>query len=154
MTAHPAHGVILRKTLHHELVTLLRRMIIEGELRPGSRIAESRLCTHFGVSRTPLREALKVLSAEGLVRLLPNKGATVVRVTREEMEEIVPVLGTLEALAGELACANIHGDEIDGIQSMHGQMVEHYRRGEKQSYNTCNRAIHEAIFEIAANRTL
>jgi DNA-binding GntR family transcriptional regulator len=56
-------------------VTLLRNMIMEGELKPGSRIAESRLCTHFGVSRTPLREALKVLSAEGLVRLLPRRPA-------------------------------------------------------------------------------
>ena len=154
MTAHPAHGVILRKTLHDELVTLLRNMIIEGELRPGSRVAESRLCDHFGVSRTPLREALKVLSAEGLVRLLPNKGATVVRVTRKEMDEIVPVLGALEALAGELACANIHGDEIVRIRNIHTQMVERYRCGDKQSYNELNRAVHDAIFEVANNKAL
>ena len=109
MSVHPP---ILRRTLHDELVMLVRNMIIEGELRPGSRIAESRLCDHFGVSRTPLREALKVLSAEGLVQLLPNKGATVARVTRKEAEEIVPVLGAMEALAGELACASIHKDEI------------------------------------------
>jgi DNA-binding GntR family transcriptional regulator len=129
-------------------------MIIDGELRPGSRIAESRLCDHFGVSRTPLREALKVLSAEGLVRLLPNKGATVVRVTRQEMAEIVPVLGTLEALAGELACTNIHGEEIVRIRTIHTQMVERYRSGDKQSYNELNRAIHDAIFEAANNKTL
>jgi DNA-binding GntR family transcriptional regulator len=151
MSIQPA---ILRRTLHDELVTLLRNMIIEGKLHPGSRIAESRLCAHFGVSRTPLREALKVLSAEGLVRLLPNKGATVVRVTRKEMEEMVPVLGTLEALAGELACAHIHKEGIARIQNMHRQMVERYRCGEKQSYNELNRAIHDAIFEAADNKTL
>ncbi len=145
---------ILRRTLHNELVTLLRNMIIEGELRPGSRIAESRLCDHFGVSRTPLREALKVLSAEGLVRLLPNRGASVVRVTHHEMEEIVPVLGTLEALAGELACANIREDGIDRIRSIHMQMVECYRSGDKPSYNELNRAIHDAVFEAANNKTL
>jgi DNA-binding GntR family transcriptional regulator len=151
MSVQPA---ILRRTLHDELVTLLRNMIIEGELRPGSRIAESRLCDHFGVSRTPLREALKVLSAEGLVRLLPNKGATVVRVTRKEMEEIVPVLGSLEALAGELACANIRADEIVRIRNIHTQMIERHRSGDKKSFNELNRAFHDAIFEAANNKTL
>jgi DNA-binding GntR family transcriptional regulator len=151
MSLHPA---IHRRTLHDELVMLLRNMIIEGELHPGSRIADSRLCDHFGVSRTPLREALKVLSAEGLVRLLPNKGATVVRVTRKEMEEILPVLGTLEALAGELACANIHVDEIVPIRNIHTQMVERYRSDDKKSYNELNRAFHDAIFEAANNKTL
>jgi len=145
---------IHRRTLHDELVTLLRHMIIEGELRPGSRIAESRLCTHFGVSRTPFREALKVLSAEGLVRLLPNKGATVVRVTRNEVEEIIPILGTLEALAGELACARIDDEGIARIGGKHGQMVEHYRGGDKQRYNELNRSIHDAIFEAAGSKTL
>jgi DNA-binding GntR family transcriptional regulator len=151
MSIQPA---ILRRTLHDELVMLLRNMIIEGELRPGSRIAESRLCDHFGVSRTPLREALKVLSAEGLVRLFPNKGATVVRVTRKEMDEIVPVLGTLEALAAELACANIRADEIVRIRNIHTQVVERYRSGDKKSYSELNRAFHDAIFEVANNKTL
>jgi len=151
MSTQPA---ILRRTLHDELVTLLRNMIMGGELKPGSRIAESRLCTHFGVSRTPLREALKVLSAEGLVRLLPNKGATVVRVTRKEVEEIVPMLGALEALAGELACANIDKDTIARIEGMHRQMVDRFRIGDKQLYNDLNRAIHDSIFEAADNKTL
>jgi DNA-binding GntR family transcriptional regulator len=151
MSVHPP---ILRRTLHDELVMLVRNMIIEGELRPGSRIAESRLCDHFGVSRTPLREALKVLSAEGLVLLLPNKGATVARVTRKEAEEIVPVLGAMEALAGELACATIHKDEIERLQHVHTQMVERYRFGDKESYGELNRTIHDAIVAAASNKTL
>jgi DNA-binding GntR family transcriptional regulator len=144
------HPPILRRTLHDELVGLLRNMIIEGELRPGSRIAESRLCVHFGVSRTPLREALKVLSAEGLVQLLPNKGATVARVTRKEVEEIVPLLGAMEALAGELACASIDKDEVVRLGSIHAQMVESYRLGDKKSYGEFNRAIHDAIIAAAS----
>jgi DNA-binding GntR family transcriptional regulator len=151
MAVQPA---IPRKTLHNELVALLRNMIIEGELGPGSRIAESRLCEHFGVSRTPLREALKVLSAEGLVSLLPNKGARVVLVTRKEMEEIVAVLGTLAALAGELACANAQADDLARIKSMHIKLIECYRSGDKQSHGELNSSFHEAIFAVAGNKTL
>jgi DNA-binding GntR family transcriptional regulator len=145
---------IVRRTLHDELVGLLRNMIIEGELRPGSRIAELRLCNRFGVSRTPLREALKVLSAEGLVRLLPNKGATVVRVTHKELEEVIPILGTLEALAGELACERIDKERLERIKTTHRQMVERFQRGEKRPYHQLDRAVHEAIFEAADNKTL
>lgn len=151
MTVQPA---IPRKTLHNELVMLVRNMITEGELGPGSRIPESRLCDHFGVSRTPLREALKVLSAEGLVSLLPNKGARVVLVTRKEMQEIVPVLGTLAALAGELACCNVRADEIVRIRDLHARMLECYRSDDRQSYCEVNRSIHDAIFEAARNKTL
>jgi DNA-binding GntR family transcriptional regulator len=146
--------VISRKTLHHELVTLLRKMIVEGELSPGSRIPESRLCDHFGVSRTPLREALKVLSAEGLVNLLPNKGARVARVTRKEMEEIVPVLGALAALAGELACAAIRADELAHIRGIHIRMIDAYEAGDEQSYSDLNHAVHAALFEVAGNTSL
>ena len=145
---------IVRRSLHDELVTLLRNMIVAGELRPGSRIGESRLCARFGVSRTPLREALKVLSGEGLVRLVPNKGATVVRVTHKEVEEAAPILGTLEALAGELACARIDKESLGRINSTHRQMVEHFRRGEKRPYAELKRTLHEAIVEAAGNKIL
>jgi DNA-binding GntR family transcriptional regulator len=149
-----AQSAIPRRTLHDELVALVRNMITEGELRPGSRIAETRLCTRFGVSRTPLREALKVLSVEGLVQLLPNKGATVVRVTHKQVEEILAILGALEALAGELACARIDEESIARIKSAHGQMVEHFCNGEKLSYYKLNCTIHEAILEAADNKML
>lgn len=143
-----------RKTLHNELATLVRNMIIAGELGPGSRIPELRLCNLFGVSRTPLREALKVLSVEGLVCLLPNKGARVAHVTRKEMEEIVAVLGILAALAGELACANIKADELARVRSLHMQLVNFYRAGDQHSYGEINHAIHDAVFEAARNRML
>jgi DNA-binding GntR family transcriptional regulator len=143
-----------RRTLHNELVTQLRNMIVEGELGAGSRISESRLCDHFGVSRTPLREALKVLYVEGLVLLLPNKGSWVARITRKEMEEIVHVLGALTVLAGELACANIRADELARIRSLHMQMIDHYRSGDQQSYSALNHDIDDAIFEAAGNQAL
>jgi DNA-binding GntR family transcriptional regulator len=151
MSPQPA---IPRKSLHNELVTLLRNMIIQGELSPGSRIPEARLCDTFGVSRTPLREALKVLSVEGLICLLPNKGARVVHVTRKEIEEILPILGMLAALAGELACTNISADELARVRCMHTHMIEHFRAGNQDSYSEINRAIHDAIFDIARNQSL
>jgi DNA-binding GntR family transcriptional regulator len=129
-------------------------MIVKGELRPGTRICEQRLCTRFGVSRTPLREALKVLSAEGLIHLHPNKGASVVRVTRKEMEEIIPILGTLCGLAAELACRNLDEAGLARIQAMHRQMVEYYHAGQEQAYCDINQAIHDAIFHAARNGSL
>jgi DNA-binding GntR family transcriptional regulator len=147
-------SVITRRTLHDEIITLLRTMIFEGDLRPGSRISEQRLCARFGVSRTPLREALKVLSAEGLVRLLPNKGASVTRVTKEEVEEIIPVLGTLEAFAGELACARIDDAGLARIRALHREIVEHYQCGDERSYREVNRTFHETIFAIAGSKIL
>jgi DNA-binding GntR family transcriptional regulator len=151
MIAQPA---IARQTLHNELVTRLRDMIVEGQLGPGSRIPESRLCEQFGVSRTPLREALKVLSVEGLVILSPNKGARVVLVTRKEMEEIVPVLGALAALAGEFACAGIRADELARIRSLHTEMISHYHAGDRGSYDAVYHALHDAIFAAAGNKVL
>jgi len=146
--------VIPRKALHDELVSLLRTMIVQGELRPGIRISEQRLCTRFGVSRTPLREAVKILSAEGLIQLLPNRGATVARVTRKDVEEMIPILGELAGLAAELACRNLDEAGLGRIQAMHRQMLEHYHAGQEQSFLEFNRAIHDAIFQAARNRSL
>jgi DNA-binding GntR family transcriptional regulator len=145
---------IPRQTLHNELTTLVRNMIFEGKLRPGSRVPEAWLCDYFGVSRTPLREALRVLSAEGLVSLLPNKGARVVLITRKELEEIVSVLGALAALAEEFACANVCTDEIAQIQYFYTQMAERYRVGDTQSYNEISGSIHDAVFAAAKNKML
>ena len=79
-------------------------MIVEGRLAAGTRVHEGKLCEQLGVSRTPLREALKVLAGEGLVELLPNRGAVVREVTPKDTRDMLRVLGRLEGLAGELAC--------------------------------------------------
>jgi DNA-binding GntR family transcriptional regulator len=147
-------GKISRKSLHDELAGLIRGMIVGGELSPGQRIPEQELCARFGVSRTPLREALKVLSVEGLVRLLPNRGAVVVRITRKEADDLISVLGILEAFAGEVACVHIDDDGIAVIRAMYDRVVEHFRRDEKQPYIELNCAIHRAIVKAAGNDTL
>ena len=145
---------IRRVSLHDELVGHLRDLIVEGALSPGSRVQERELCLRFGVSRTPLREALKVLASEGLLELLPNRGAQVARLTLADIEEMFPVMGAFEALAGELACARIAGEEIAEIRALHYQMVLHHARRELPEYFRLNQRIHERILEIAGNATL
>ena len=94
-------GRIERRSLHHEVVGRLRGMILQGELQAGERIPERVLCDRFGISRTPLREALKVLATEGLIDLLPNRGAAVSRISAEGLREAFQVMGALEALGGD-----------------------------------------------------
>jgi DNA-binding GntR family transcriptional regulator len=143
-----------RATLHDELTARLRALVIEGELAPGTRVPEKALCERFQVSRTPLREALKVLASEDLLELLPNRGAMVSRLTIADVEEVFPVMGALEALAGELACANITEEELAEVQALHYQMVLHYTRGELPAYFRLNQAIHEKILAAARNRAV
>ncbi|HEX9789912.1 MAG TPA: GntR family transcriptional regulator [Kiloniellales bacterium] len=145
---------IARASLHDELVARLRDLIVEGELTPGMRVPERALCERFGVSRTPLREALKVLASEGFLHLLPNRGATVTSLTVADMDEVFPVMGALEALAGELACTRITDEQIAEIRALHYQMVLHYTRKELPQYFRLNQRIHELIMDAAGNATL
>ena len=85
--------------MHEEVVARLRHKLVEGEIPPGARVPERELCEALGISRTPLREALKVLAAEGLVVLLPNRGARAARLTRESVQDLFEVCEGLEALA-------------------------------------------------------
>ena len=145
---------IERQSLHGQLVARLRDLIIEGDLAPGDRVPERELCERFAVSRTPLREAFKVLAADGLIQLLPHRGATVARLTVADMEEMFPVMGALEALAGELAAERIGEEGIAEIQALHYQMVLHHKRGELAPYFRLNQQIHEKILAAAGNDTL
>lgn len=154
--ADPAEGFapIVRRTLHDELLERLRQMIIDGDLAPGDKVPERQLCDRFNVSRTPLREALKVLANEGLVTLTPNRGAMVSHLTLEDLEEAFPVMGALESLSGEMACAQITDAEIATIRRLHDRMVEHYEAGELAPYFKLNQDIHELILDAARNHTL
>ena len=132
----------------------MRALIVDGVLSPGEKVPEKTLCDQFDVSRTPLREALKVLASEGLVTLTPNRGATVSELTLADLEDAFPVMGALEALAGEMACARITDDEIAAIRELHGRMVRHYEARAMTAYFKLNQEIHEAILAAAGNATL
>jgi DNA-binding GntR family transcriptional regulator len=150
----PSNATIPRKNLHDELAGLIRKMIIERELSPGKRIREQALCARFGVSRTPLREALKVLSVEGLVQLLPNRGAIVVRITRDKADDVISLLGVLEAFACKLICQDIDDTKFAAIRALHDCMAKHVRQGEKQPCIELDRAIRRAMVEAAENDAL
>ena len=143
-----------RTVLHGKLVEELRDLIIEDELPAGARVPERALCERFGVSRTPLREALKALAAEGLVELLPNRGAWVARLTAEDVAQTLKVIGALEALAGELACARLTEDDVAEIRARHYQMLVHHTRRDRPAYFKANQAIHQAIVDAAGNPVL
>lgn len=143
-----------RRPLHAEAAGWLRDMIIEGELLPGERIPEQALCDRLGISRTPLREALKMLAAEGLVLLQPNRGATVANPSAEEVDQTFHVIGAMEALAGELACHRVSASDVAEIRVLHYQMVLHRTRQELPEYFKLNQQIHERIVEASGNTVL
>ena len=145
---------IHRRYLHDEVAERLRELILSGELEPRERINEIELCERFGISRTPLREAIKILATEGLLELLPNRGARVGHVSQSEIEEMIEVVAGLEATAAELACRSITDAEIDVIEAKTVVMEKAYRRGDETSYFTLNREIHEALMQAARNATL
>ena len=113
----PPEEVGVGAPLHQAVVATLRDLIVHNELPPGRRLNERVLCERLKVSRTPLREALKVLSHEGLVEMLPNRGSRVVRLTPDDVKHLFEVIGALESLAGRLACACITEAEYLRYQS-------------------------------------
>jgi DNA-binding GntR family transcriptional regulator len=148
------HAPIARHSLHASVTDRIRDMILDGALTPGSRLPERVLCEQLAVSRTPLREALKVLASEGLLELSPNRGARVAGLTAGDVDELFPVMGALEALAGELAATRITEAELAEIRALHYQMVLHYTRGERAQFFAVNQEIHEKILDAAHNPTL
>lgn len=141
-------------SLHGEVLNRLRDYIVEGHLADGARIPERQLCQMFGVSRTPLREALKVLASEGVVDLLPNRGARVRALSVRDIRELFDLMGGLEALAGRLACEAITDEEIAEVERLHHQMYGSYLRREMHGYFEANQAIHRGIVAAARNSAL
>jgi DNA-binding GntR family transcriptional regulator len=148
-----AEAPISRPSLHGEVTNRVRDMIVDGRLVPGERIPELDIAKALGVSRTPLREALKVLASEGLVELLPQRGAVVKVFTRKDAQDMLAVIALLEEFAGREACAAPQ-DEIDAIVALHERMCAHFRRGERPEYFRVNQEIHDAIVQAADNPTL
>lgn len=145
---------IERRALYQQLADELREMILAGDLPPGERLQEIELSEHFGVSRTPLREALKVLSSEGLVTLATNRGATVTKLAPEEVAETFPVMGALEALAGELACTSATDAKLAELAALHDELMSSFANREQAAFFAANQKFHALLIEAAGNETL
>jgi DNA-binding GntR family transcriptional regulator len=141
-------------SLHDEILGRLRSYIVEGNIADGARISERQLCEMLKISRTPLREALKVLAAEGLVDLSPNRGARVRPLNAHDIRELFDLMGGLEGLAGRLACENITPEIITKIEQLHHDMYGFYMRQDMQGYFRINQSIHRCIVEAAGNTAL
>ena len=147
-------ALINRQALHAAVASRLRDMIVEDRLKPGERLNERELCEQLGISRTPLREAFRVLATEGLISLLPHRGAQVVKLSPAEVRDTFDVMGALEGLSGELACRHVTDADIAALRAMHQEMLAHHAARDLPGYYRINRLIHERINAIAGNPTL
>jgi DNA-binding GntR family transcriptional regulator len=142
------------RTLPAAVAERLRNLITEGELAAGTRLNERLLCDRLGVSRTPLREAFRLLAADGLVQIQPNRGALVVALSEQDIREIFEVMSGLEALSGELACHCISDEEVAEIKALTFEMQACHARRDLPAYYRLNHAIHDHINRAAQNRLL
>ena len=145
---------VVQSSLHDEVATQLRERIFAGELLPGTFLDEVQLAQQLSISRTPLREALKVLTAEGLVRHEPRRGCFVNEVTEQDLDEIFPVIGLLEGRCAYEAAQNASDADIATLEALHQQLARHARARRINGYYEANFAIHEAIIRLAGNRWL
>jgi DNA-binding GntR family transcriptional regulator len=146
-------GAINRVALHDEVTFRLRDMIVEGQLEAGARIQELELAQLLGVSRTPIREAIKVLASEGLVDMLPLKGAVVKQFSDKDAQDMLMVIAVLESFAAKQAKAASQS-EIDSVLALHQTMQMHYKTKNRHAYFAMNQQIHDRLIALSGNETL
>ena len=145
---------IRTKTLHQEIVAQIQEMIRKGILVKGQKIDEKRLCESMGVSRTPVREALRLLKSDGLIDLIPHKGAYVSQPCIEEINDMFEVMSVLEGTCARLAATHMNEKDLRKIESLHEELEEHYRHRDHEAYLKRNHVFHVFIQELAGNRVL
>ena len=145
---------LVPNSLHDEVAATLREQIFDGSLAPGSFVDETALCERLSISRTPLREALKVLTAEGLLRHEPRRGCFVNEVTERDLDEIFPVIALLEGRCAYEAARNASDAELQELDALHERLVRHARAKRINDYYATNHIIHEAIIKLADNKWL
>jgi DNA-binding GntR family transcriptional regulator len=140
--------------LHEEAASMLRKIILSGELAPGERLREVQISERLGMSRTPVREAFRTLAAEDLIDLLPNRSVVVSDVKVADTPDVFAVLGVLEALAAQLACHRMTGDQIDILMGLQDDLETQFQASDRGAYAETNRIIHELIVEGSENQAL
>lgn len=145
-------GSLWIEPLHDRVTGRLREMVVDGRLEPGTPISEKDLCDEFGISRTPLREALKVLASEGLIELLPRRGAIVTPILTEHLRQKFEVVRVLEDFAVKLVCERASDAQIAELQAVHKRLLDSFRRG--ADYVRINDEFHRAIMYASGNESL
>ncbi len=142
---------IAASALYHEVAERLRALIFSHKLAPGAWIDEQRLALEYGISRTPLREALKVLAAEGLVTLRPRRGCYVTQLTDRDLDEIFPLLGLLEGRCAFEATGQASATDVQRFEALHADLEAAAASGDTECYFRSNQAFHEALQRLAGN---
>jgi len=150
----PESLAINHPTLPAVVADRLRQMIVDGTLRPGTWLNERDLCDLLKVSRTPLREAYRMLASDGLLIIQPKRGAMVVQLSGPDIENIFDVLGVLEGLAVRQAAQRATEAELEHIAQLHARMLEGYRAGDIKAYFAASMGTHIAISRAARNPAL
>lgn len=147
-------AAVRRLPLTHQVAAAIRDMVVQDELKPGERVRERELSELLNVSRTPLREALKILAAEGLLELHPNRGAVVADPDPDQVRDRLALLGVLEGLAGQWAAKRASDAEIAEVRALHFEMLAAYSRQDRLTYFKLNQAIHAAIVKASRSKDL
>ncbi|TPG57724.1 GntR family transcriptional regulator [Roseomonas nepalensis] len=147
-------GRIVRRPLQEEVAARLRDLITLGSIPAGERLNEVVLGARMGVSRTPMREAIRLLAGEGLVELVPARGAVVRKLSAKDVSDSLVVLRSMEELAGHLACREGTAGGIEAVCALHRAMLERYAARDPLAYFKINQAIHSAIVALSGNATL
>lgn len=145
---------LLGRPLYQEVADLLRRRIYDQELLPGQPIDEKSLCSELGISRTPLREALKVLHADGLITLEPRRGCHVTTLNNEELNELFPVMAVLEGLCAREMMKRITASDLARLEAMHVNLEQHAAAGNVDAYYEQNSLFHKELQLLSGNRYL
>ena len=153
-TAPSAPGKIPHTALYQEVAERLRQRIFAHQLAPGDWIDEQALAADFGISRTPLREALKVLAAEGLVTLKPRRGCYVTEISERDLDDIFPLMAMLEGRSAWEAATKLQDDDLARLEEIHARLEAHAASGQVDGFFELNQDFHRLIQEISGNRWL
>lgn len=145
---------IIQKILYQEVADRLRGMIQMGELKAGQWIDETSLTGTLGISRTPLREALKVLVAEGLLRIEPRRGCFVNELSAQDLDNIFPLMAMLEGRCAYEAACKVTDEDLQRLEPLHQNLQTYAGLGDIDRYYAANAVIHEAVQALADNRWL
>jgi DNA-binding GntR family transcriptional regulator len=140
--------------LYQQVAERLRNRIFAHELAPGAWVDEQTLAEQFGISRTPLREALKVLAAEGLVQLKPRRGCYVTEVSEQDLDEIFPVMAMLEGRCAQEATLKASAADLQRLSDLHAKLEEYAEANDADRFFEANQRFHSALQALAGNRWL
>ena len=146
--------MITLETTHQKVVELMSEMIQRGDLQRGEKLNEMKLCDMLGVSRTPIREALRSLHTMGLIDLVPHKGAFVSQFSADETKDMFEVMSTLEGMCARLATQKMSNADFEKIEVLHKNLEKYYRTKDHKEYLETNQEYHSFVQKIAGNKAL